>query len=52
MTAISGLVGFLPLVIASDGAMSRWSLGTAILGGYLISNGVKFISRPGFVCAD
>lgn len=38
MTAISGLVGFAPLLIASGaGAMSRWTLGTAIFGGYLIS---------------
>jgi multidrug efflux pump subunit AcrB len=38
MTVISGLVGFWPLVIASGaGAMSRWSLGTAIFGGYLVS---------------
>jgi hydrophobe/amphiphile efflux-1 (HAE1) family protein len=38
MTAFSGLVGFYPLVIAQGaGAMSRWSLGTALFGGYLIS---------------
>ncbi|MBC1193571.1 efflux RND transporter permease subunit [Microcystis aeruginosa CS-558/01A06] len=47
MTAISGLVGFLPLVIASGaGAMSRWSLGTAILGGYLISTVLSLFLVP------
>lgn len=47
MTAISGLVGFLPLVVASGaGAMSRWSLGTAILGGYLISTVLSLFLVP------
>jgi hydrophobic/amphiphilic exporter-1 (mainly G- bacteria), HAE1 family len=47
MTAISGLVGFWPLVIASgSGAMSRWSLGTAIFGGYLISTVLSLFLVP------
>jgi predicted RND superfamily exporter protein len=47
MTAISGLVGFWPLVIASGaGAMSRWSLGTAILGGYFISTILSLFLVP------
>jgi len=47
MTAISGLVGFWPLVIATGaGAMSRWSLGTAIFGGYLISTVVSLFLVP------
>ncbi|MDZ8259896.1 efflux RND transporter permease subunit [Nostoc sp. ChiQUE01b] len=33
MTALAGILGFYPLVVASGaGAMSRWSLGTALLG--------------------
>ncbi|MGA1622181.1 MAG: efflux RND transporter permease subunit [Synechocystis sp.] len=47
MTAISGLVGFWPLVIAAGaGAMSRWSLGTAIFGGYLISTILSLFLVP------
>ncbi len=47
MTAISGLVGFWPLVIASGaGAMSRWSLGTAIFGGYLMSTALSLFLVP------
>lgn len=47
MTAISGLVGFWPLVIAAGaGAMSRWSLGTAIFGGYLISTMLSLFLVP------
>ncbi|MEB3310527.1 MAG: efflux RND transporter permease subunit [Snowella sp.] len=47
MTAISGLVGFWPLVIASGaGAMSRWSLGTAIFGGYLVSTLLSLFLVP------
>jgi hydrophobe/amphiphile efflux-1 (HAE1) family protein len=38
MTAFSSLFGFLPLVIASGaGAIGRWSLGTAVFGGLLVS---------------
>jgi hydrophobe/amphiphile efflux-1 (HAE1) family protein len=47
MTAISGLVGFWPLVVAAGaGAMSRWSLGTAIFGGYLISTVLSLFLVP------
>ncbi|MBD2773203.1 efflux RND transporter permease subunit [Iningainema tapete] len=47
MTALSGLVGFWPLVIASGaGAMSRWSLGTALFGGYLISTILSLFLVP------
>jgi hydrophobic/amphiphilic exporter-1 (mainly G- bacteria), HAE1 family len=38
MTTIAALVGFLPLVLASGaGSASRWSLGTAVFGGLLVS---------------
>lgn len=38
MTAISSLVGFYPLVVATGaGASSRWSLGTAVFGGMLFA---------------
>lgn len=47
MTAVAGLVGFLPLVIAKGaGAMSRWSLGTALFGGYLISTLLSLFLVP------
>jgi multidrug efflux pump subunit AcrB len=47
MTAIAGLVGFWPLVIAKGaGAMSRWSLGTALFGGYLISTILSLFLVP------
>jgi hydrophobe/amphiphile efflux-1 (HAE1) family protein len=47
MTAFAGLVGFLPLVIAKGaGAMSRWSLGTALFGGYLISTALSLFLVP------
>jgi HAE1 family hydrophobic/amphiphilic exporter-1 len=46
MTAMSSLLGFLPLVIATGaGAFSRRSLGTAVFGGMFMSTllGVMFI---------
>jgi hydrophobe/amphiphile efflux-1 (HAE1) family protein len=47
MSALSGLVGFWPLVIAKGaGAMSRWSLGTALFGGYLISTILSLFLVP------
>jgi hydrophobe/amphiphile efflux-1 (HAE1) family protein len=47
MTAIAGLVGFWPLVIAKGaGAMSRWSLGTALFGGYLFSTIISLFLVP------
>ncbi len=47
MTVFSGLVGFAPLVVAKGaGAMSRWSLGTALLGGYAISTLLSLLLVP------
>jgi len=47
MTAISGLVGFFPLAIATGaGAASRQSLGTAIFGGYLLSTFLSLFLVP------
>jgi len=47
MTALAGLVGFLPLAIAQGaGSMSRWTLGTAIFGGYLISTILSLVLAP------
>ncbi len=47
MTAVAGLLGFWPLVIAKGaGAMSRWSLGTALFGGYLISTVLSLFLMP------
>ncbi|WP_414582582.1 efflux RND transporter permease subunit [Scytonema sp. PCC 10023] len=47
MTAFAGLVGFWPLVIAKGaGTMSRWSLGTALFGGYLISTILSLFLVP------
>ncbi|WP_081942780.1 efflux RND transporter permease subunit [Myxosarcina sp. GI1] len=47
MTAISTLVGFMPLLIASGaGAISRWSLGTAVFGGMLIATILSLIFVP------
>ncbi|MDJ0567558.1 MAG: efflux RND transporter permease subunit [Pleurocapsa sp. MO_192.B19] len=47
MTAVSTLVGFVPLVIASGaGAVSRWSLGTAVFGGMLVATALSLIFVP------
>lgn len=47
MTAVSTLVGFMPLVVASGaGAVSRWSLGTAVFGGMLVATGLSLIFVP------
>ncbi|MEL7243940.1 MAG: efflux RND transporter permease subunit, partial [Cyanobacteria bacterium J06573_2] len=47
MTAISTLVGFMPLLIASGaGAVSRWSLGTAVFGGMLVATILSLIFVP------
>jgi hydrophobe/amphiphile efflux-1 (HAE1) family protein len=47
MTAVSGLVGFYPLVVARGaGAMSRWSLGTALVGGYFFSTVLSLFLVP------
>lgn len=47
MTSIATLVGFMPLLIASGaGSVSRWSLGTAVFGGMLISTILSLIFVP------
>lgn len=47
MTVISSIVGFAPLLGASGaGAISRWSLGTAIVGGLLISTILSLLFVP------
>ena len=47
MTAVAGLVGFFPLVIASGaGSASRISLGTALFGGLLVSTLLSFLIVP------
>ena len=47
MTAISSLVGFYPLVIATGaGASSRWSLGTAVFGGMLFATVLTLFLVP------
>ncbi|VEP15674.1 Hydrophobe/amphiphile Efflux-1 (HAE1) Family protein [Hyella patelloides LEGE 07179] len=47
MTAISTLVGFMPLLIASGaGAVSRWSLGTAVFGGMSLATVLSLIFVP------
>lgn len=47
MTAVAALVGFWPLVVASGaGAMSRWSLGTAIFGGLLLATIMSLLLVP------
>ncbi|MDT9178319.1 MAG: efflux RND transporter permease subunit [Limnospira sp. PMC 1286.21] len=52
MTAISSLVGFWPLVIASGaGASSRWSLGTAIFGGMLVGTLLSLLITPNLYIA-
>jgi HAE1 family hydrophobic/amphiphilic exporter-1 len=47
MTAVSSLVGFFPLVIASGaGAASQISIGTTLFGGLLISTVLSFLFVP------
>jgi len=47
MTAASSLVGFFPLVVASGaGAAARWSLGTALFGGLLVSTLLSLLVVP------
>ncbi|MEM7762015.1 MAG: efflux RND transporter permease subunit, partial [Cyanobacteria bacterium P01_A01_bin.40] len=47
MTAISTLVGFMPLLIASGaGSVSRWSLGTGVFGGMLVATVLSLIFVP------
>jgi len=52
MTAISSLIGFWPLVVASGaGASSRWSLGTAIFGGMLVGTVLSLLITPNLFIA-
>ncbi len=47
MTAISSLIGFYPLVIATGaGSSSRWSLGTAVFGGMLFATVLSLFLVP------
>ena len=47
MTAISSLVGFFPLVIATGaGSASRWAIGTALFGGLLVATVLSFLVVP------
>ena len=47
MTAVSTLVGFMPLLIASGaGSVSRWSLGTGVFGGMLIATILSLVFVP------
>ncbi|PSB12253.1 hydrophobe/amphiphile efflux-1 family RND transporter [Pleurocapsa sp. CCALA 161] len=47
MTAISSLVGFYPLLVATGaGASSRWSLGTAVFGGMLVTTVIGLFIVP------
>jgi multidrug efflux pump subunit AcrB len=52
MTAISSLIGFWPLVVASGaGSSSRWSLGTAIFGGMLVGTLLSLLITPNLFIA-
>ena len=52
MTAISTMVGFFPLLIASGaGAVSRWSLGTAVFGGMVMSTFLSLLFVPNLYIA-
>lgn len=47
MTAISTVFGFLPLLVASGaGSISRWSLGTAVFGGMILSTILSLLFVP------
>jgi hydrophobe/amphiphile efflux-1 (HAE1) family protein len=47
MTAISAIVGFIPLLTATGaGAMGRWSLGTAVFGGMLVATVLSLLFTP------
>ncbi|WP_319420562.1 efflux RND transporter permease subunit [Pleurocapsa sp. FMAR1] len=47
MTAIAAILGFTPLMIASGaGAVSRWSLGTAVFGGLVVATVLSLIFVP------
>lgn len=47
MTALSTVFGFLPLLVATGaGSISRWSLGTAVFGGVVISTILSLLFVP------
>lgn len=47
MTTISTLFGFLPLLVASGaGSISRWSLGTSVFGGMIVSTILSLLFVP------
>jgi hydrophobic/amphiphilic exporter-1 (mainly G- bacteria), HAE1 family len=47
MTALSGLAGFFPLLVASGaGANSRWSVGYAVFGGLLVATFLSLLLVP------
>lgn len=47
MTAASSLVGFFPLLVATGaGSAARWSLGTALFGGLLVSTLLSLLLVP------
>ncbi|BAY99259.1 transporter [Tolypothrix tenuis PCC 7101] len=47
MTSSASLLGFFPLVVASGaGSASRWSLGTALFGGLLVSTVLSLLIVP------
>lgn len=47
MTAISSLVGFFPLVIATGaGSASRWSIGSVVFGGLLVATVLSLFLVP------
>ncbi len=49
MTAISSLMGFLPLVLATGaGARSQASLGTVVFGGLVVATGLSLVVVPVF----
>ncbi|GAB4321339.1 MAG: hypothetical protein Kow0091_28760 [Geminocystis sp.] len=47
MTSLSGIVGYIPLMMASGaGALSRWSIGTVSFGGYLVATILSLVIAP------
>jgi HAE1 family hydrophobic/amphiphilic exporter-1 len=47
MTAISSLVGFFPLLIATGaGSASRWSVGYTVFGGLLVATILSLLMVP------
>jgi multidrug efflux pump subunit AcrB len=52
MTALSSLIGFWPLVVATGaGSASRWSLGTAIFGGMFVGTLLSLLITPNLFIA-